>query len=119
MIVFVALSVFLASVVVVVFVVCAIFVGDPGSTLQSLCEKTATLSLPEPPPRGYKMASRAPYAIFAKIGTAPQREHDFRGSGGVKKEPKMVPKPAVSDNLAPRATWEPLGLDFGPFGGPF
>ena len=63
--------------------------------------------------------SRAPYAIFAEIGTAPQREHDFRGSGGVKKEPQMAPKAAVSDNLAPRATWEPLGLDFGSFWGPF
>ena len=68
---------------------------------------------------GSILGSRAPYAIFAKIGTAPQREHDFRGSGGVKKEPQMAPKPAVSDNLAPRATWEPLGLDFGQFWGPF
>ena len=34
---------------------------------------------------GSILGSRAPYAIFTKIGTAPQREHDFRGSGGVKK----------------------------------
>ena len=68
---------------------------------------------------GSILGSRAPYAIFAKISTAPQREHDFRGSGRVKKDAKMAPKTASSDNLAPRATWEPLGLDFGPFWGPF
>ena len=28
----------------------------------------------------------------------------------------MAPKPTSSGNLAPRASWEPLGLDFGPFG---
>ena len=68
---------------------------------------------------GSILGSRAPYAIFAKISTAPQREHDFRGSGGVKKEPKMAPKTASSGNLAPRASWEPLGLDVGAFWGPF
>ena len=31
---------------------------------------------------GSILGSRAPYAFFAKISTAPQREHDFRGSGG-------------------------------------
>ncbi len=41
---------------------------------------------------GSILGSRAPYAIFAKISTAPQREHAFRGSGGVKKEPKIEPK---------------------------
>ena len=64
---------------------------------------------------GSILGSRAPYAIFAKIGTALQREHDFRGSGGVKKEAKMAPETASSANPAPRASWEPLGLDFGPF----
>ena len=68
---------------------------------------------------GWILGSLAPYAIFAKISTAPQREHDFRGSGGVKNEVKMAPKTASSDNLAPRASWEPLGLDVGAFGGPF
>ena len=64
---------------------------------------------------GSILGSRAPYAIFAKIGTALQREHDFRGSGGFQKEAKMAPETASSANPAPRASWEPLGLDFGPF----
>ena len=36
---------------------------------------------------------------------------DFEVSGGSKNEPNMVPKPASSGNLAPRASWGPLGLD--------
>ena len=64
---------------------------------------------------GSILGSRAPSAILAKISTAPRREQDFRGSGEVEKEPKMVPKPASSGNLAPRASWVPLGLDFGTF----
>ena len=68
---------------------------------------------------GSILGSRAPSAILAKISTAPRREHDFRGSGEAKKEPKIVPKTASSGNLAPRASWEPLGLDFGAVWGPF
>ena len=68
---------------------------------------------------GSMLGSRAPSAILAKLSTAPRREHDFRGSGGVKKEAKLAPETASSGNLAPRAAWEPLGLDFGPFWGPF
>ena len=68
---------------------------------------------------GSILGSRAPYAIFAKISTAPQREQDFRGPEGSQKGPKMAPKSTASDDLAPRATWEPLGLDVGAFWGPF
>ena len=39
----------------------------------------------------------------------------FEVPGGVKKEPKMAPKPASSGNLTPRASWGHLGLDFGAF----
>ena len=67
---------------------------------------------------GSILGSRAPSTILAKISTAPRREHDFRGSGGVKKEPKMVPKPASSGNLARRATWELLGIILGAIVGP-
>ena len=63
---------------------------------------------------GSILGSRAPSAIFAKSST-----DDFRGSGGVKQDAKMAPKIASSDNLAPRATWEPLGFDFGPCWGLF
>ena len=68
---------------------------------------------------GSILGSRAPSAILAKMSTAPRREHDFRGSGKVKKEDKMAPKTASSGNLAPRASLEVLGLDVGPFWGSF
>ena len=55
---------------------------------------------------GSILGSRAPYAIFfAKIGTALQREHDFRGSGGPKKLPKTTP----SGNPAPNPSWKAPG----------
>ena len=70
---------------------------------------------------GSILGSRARHAIFTKNSTAPQREHDFLGLnfGGSKNEPKMGPKIASSGNLAPRASWEPPGLDFQAFGGSF
>ena len=63
--------------------------------------------------------SRAHGAILAKTSTALTREHDFQGSEGPKNESKMAPKPASRGNLAPRASWEPLGLDVGAVWGPF
>ena len=63
--------------------------------------------------------SRARDAKLANNSTAPQREHDFRGPAGSKKGPKMAPKPTSGGNLAPRASWEPLGLDVGAVWGPF
>ena len=58
---------------------------------------------------GSILGSRAPYAIFAKSSTAPQREHDFRGSGGSKKRPKLFRK------QLPATTWlqERLGSLWG------
>ena len=64
---------------------------------------------------GSILGSRTRHAIFAKNSTAPQRER----FGGSKNEPKRGPKIASSGNLAPRASWEPLGLDVGAFWGPF
>ena len=63
--------------------------------------------------------SRARDAKLAKNSTAPQREHDFRGPGESKTAPKMASKPTSGGNLAPRASWGPLGLDFGAVRGPF
>ena len=68
---------------------------------------------------GSILGSRARHAIFAKNSTAPQREHDFQRFGGSKNELKMGPKTASSGNLAPRASWEPPGLDFQAFWGSF
>ena len=64
---------------------------------------------------GSILGSRARHAIFAKNSTAPQREHDFYGFGGSENEPKMDTNIASSGNLAPRASWEPPGLDFQTF----
>ena len=50
------------------------------------------------------LGSQAPYAILAKISTAPRREHDFRGSRGPKNEPKIAPETGSSSNVAPRAS---------------
>ena len=68
---------------------------------------------------GSILGSRTRHAIFAKNSTAPQREHDFRGPGGSKNEPKMIPKAPSSGNLTPRASWVPLGFDLGAFWDPF
>ena len=68
---------------------------------------------------GSILGSRARHAIFAKNSTAPQREHDFQRFGGSKNESQMGTKIASSGNLAPRASWEPPGLDFQAFGASF
>ena len=53
--------------------------------------------------------------ILVKNSTAPRREHDFEGSGGSQKWPKMGSKTASDGSPAPKPSWGPLGPHFGAF----
>ena len=64
---------------------------------------------------GSFFAPEARSAIFVKNSTAPKREHDFQGSGGVQKGPKMGPKTTSDGSPAPRPSWGSFGPHFGPF----
>ena len=67
---------------------------------------------------GLDFGPQARYAIFVKKSTAPRREHDFEGSGGSQKGPKIGPKTASDGSPAQKPSWGPLGPHFGPFWGP-
>ena len=64
-------------------------------------------------------SSRARDAKLAKIAPRHSESMTFGVPRGPQKGPKMALKPTFSGNLAPRASWEPLGLDVGAFWGPF
>ena len=64
---------------------------------------------------GSIFAPEARSAILVKNSTAPRREHDFEGSGGSPKGPKMGPQTVSDGSPAPKPSWGPLGLHFGPF----
>ena len=67
---------------------------------------------------GSIFAPEARSAILVKNSTAPRREHDFQGSGGVQKYSKMGPKTTSDGSPAPRPSWGPFGPHFEPFWGP-
>ena len=68
---------------------------------------------------GSIFGARARPAILAKNSTALQREHDFQGSGGSQKGPKMGRKTASDGSPAPKPSWGPLEPHVGSFGGPW
>ena len=63
---------------------------------------------------GSIFAPEARSAILVKNSTAPRREHDFEGSGGCQKGPKMGPKTASDGSPAPKPSGGPPEPHFGP-----
>ena len=60
---------------------------------------------------GLGLGSRARYAILEKIVPRLGESKIFGVPRGQQKEHNIAPKPASSCNLAPRASWGPLGLE--------